>query len=61
MKHRKGKGLKDFLRQRAERPSMALCRAVQDVEDSLNVGAAFRIADACGVDSTPPVGDTQSA
>lgn len=30
-------------------PSVALVFVLQDVEDPVNVGAAFRIADACGV------------
>ncbi len=43
-----GKALKDFLKQRG-RPDVDLAFALQDVEDPVNVGAAFRIADACGV------------
>jgi len=48
VKQLKGKGLKDFLKQSAERPPMALAFVLQDVEDPVNVGAAFHIADACG-------------
>ncbi len=39
---------------------MALSFVLQDVEDSVNVGAAFRIVDACGGDTTPLVGGLQS-
>ena len=61
MKQLKGKALKDFLRQ-AERPPMELVIVLQDVEDPVNVGAAFRIADGCdarllvlaGTTSNPP-------
>jgi tRNA (guanosine-2'-O-)-methyltransferase len=42
-----GKGIKHFLR-RDERPEVELVFVLQDVEDPVNVGAAFRIADACG-------------
>lgn len=42
-----GKALKDFLKQN-ERPDVELAFLLQDVEDPVNVGAAFRIADACG-------------
>ena len=49
MKQLEGKALTDFLR-RAERPAMELVFVLQDVEDPINVGAAFRIADACDVE-----------
>ena len=48
MKQLTGKALTDFLR-RATRPEIELAFVLQDVEDAVNVGAAFRIADACGV------------
>ena len=48
MKPLGGKKLKDFLRQ-AERPPMGLVFVLQDVEDPVNVGAAFRIGDAVDV------------
>lgn len=61
MKQLTGKALTDFLR-RVERPGVELVFVLQDVEDAVNVGAAFRIADACdvrelvltGVTPTPP-------
>ncbi|MDQ3327027.1 MAG: tRNA methyltransferase [Chloroflexota bacterium] len=58
MKQLKGKGLKDFLRQGATRPPMALAFLLQDVEDPVNVGAAFRIADACGASEILLTGET---
>ena len=48
MKPLRGKPLKDFLKQ-VERPDMELIFILQDVEDPVNVGSAFRIADAGGV------------
>lgn len=48
MKQLTGKPLKDFLKQ-TERPAVDLVFVLQDVEDPVNVGAAFRIADACDV------------
>lgn len=61
MKQLKGATLKHFLK-RAERPAVDLVLLLQDVEDPVNVGAAFRIADACdarelvlsGTTPTPP-------
>ena len=46
MKQLTGKDLKHFLKQ-VERPEVDLVFVLQDVEDPVNVGAAFRIADAC--------------
>ena len=48
MKQLIGKRLTDFLRQ-VERPDIDLVFVLQDVADPVNVGAAFRLADACGV------------
>ena len=48
MKQLRGKPLKNFLK-RAERPDRELIFILQDVEDPVNVGSAFRIADAAGV------------
>ena len=48
MKQLRGKPLKDFLKQ-AEPPQRELVFVLQDVQDPVNVGSAFRIADACGV------------
>ena len=48
MKQLRGKPLKDFLK-RIERPEIDLIFILQDVEDPVNVGSAFRIADTCGV------------
>ena len=48
MKQLRGKPLKDFLKQ-ASRPDRELIFILQDVEDPVNVGSAFRIADAAGV------------
>ena len=48
MKQLRGKPLKDFLKG-AERPARELIFILQDVEDPVNVGSAFRIADAAGV------------
>lgn len=48
MKQLTGKALTDFLR-RVTRPEIELAFVLQDVGDAVNVGAAFRIADACGV------------
>ena len=48
MKQLRGKPLRDFLR-RTRRPDVELAFLLQDIEDPVNVGFAFRIADACGV------------
>ena len=48
MRQLRGKPLRDFLK-RVERPHRELAFVLQDVEDPVNVGSAFRIADACGV------------
>ena len=48
MRQLRGKPLRDFLK-RVERPPRELAFVLQDVEDPVNVGSAFRIADACGV------------
>lgn len=48
MKQLRSKSVKRFLKT-AGAPSVALVFVLQDVEDPVNVGAAFRIADACGV------------
>ena len=47
MKQLRGKPLRDFLR-RTRRPEVELAFLLQDIEDPVNVGSAFRIADACG-------------
>jgi 23S rRNA (guanosine2251-2'-O)-methyltransferase len=47
MKQLAGKALKDFLRS-DERPPIEIAFVMQDVADPVNIGAAFRIADACG-------------
>jgi tRNA (guanosine-2'-O-)-methyltransferase len=44
----RGKPLTDFLR-RVQRPDLDLVFVLQDVQDPVNVGSAFRIADAVGV------------
>ncbi len=41
--------IKRFMR-KLPRPTSRLCFLLADVEDPVNVGSAFRIADACGVD-----------
>ena len=48
MKQLRNKELKHFLRQSGS-PARELVFVLQDVEDPVNVGAAFRIGDACGV------------
>ena len=48
MRQLRGKPLSDFLK-RSERPAVDLVFLLQDVEDPVNVGSAFRIVDACGV------------
>ena len=48
MKQLRGKPLKDFLKQ-VRPPEKELVFILQDVQDPVNVGAAFRIADACSV------------
>jgi len=59
MKQLRGKPLKDYLKQ-IEHPGMELVFVLQDVEDPVNVGAAFRIADACGVHELSLTGTTPS-
>jgi 23S rRNA (guanosine2251-2'-O)-methyltransferase len=44
----RGKPLTDFLK-RIRRPDVDLVFVLQDMQDPVNVGSAFRIADACGV------------
>lgn len=61
MKQLRGKPLKDFLKQ-AKLPKKELVFILQDVQDPVNVGSAFRIADACrvkeviltGISAQPP-------
>ena len=48
MKQLRGKPLKDFLKQ-AEPPERKLAFIIKDVQHPVNVGSAFRIADAHGV------------
>ena len=48
MRQLRGKPLTSFLK-RSDRPDRDLVFVLQDVEDPVNVGSAFRIADACGV------------
>lgn len=48
MKQLRGKPLKDFLKQ-VRPPEKELVFILQDVQDPVNVGSAFRIADACSV------------
>jgi tRNA (guanosine-2'-O-)-methyltransferase len=48
LKSLRAKPLKDFLK-RVERPKVELIFILQDVEDPVNVGSSFRIADACGI------------
>ncbi len=48
MKQLRGKSVKRFLKA-AGAPAAELVFVLQDVEDAVNVGAAFRIADACGI------------
>ena len=48
MRQLRGKPLSDFLKKQ-RRPELDLAFLLQDVEDPVNVGSAFRIADACGV------------
>ncbi len=48
MKQLRGKPLKDFLKQ-VQQPKRDLIFILQDVQDPVNVGSAFRIADACNV------------
>lgn len=48
MKQLRAKALKDFLK-RAQSHNKNLIFLLQDVQDPVNVGAAFRIGDACGV------------
>ncbi|MEZ4865955.1 MAG: TrmH family RNA methyltransferase [Caldilineaceae bacterium] len=48
MKQLRGKALKKLWKQ-FERPARELCFVLNDVEDPVNVGAAFRIGDGCGV------------
>ncbi len=61
MKQLRDKSLKDFLKQ-VRPPERELVFILQDVQDPVNVGAAFRIADACrvkeliltGISAQPP-------
>ena len=61
MKQLRDKELKQFLKQ-SQYPPVELVFVLQDVEDPVNVGACFRIADACrvneivltGISATPP-------
>ncbi len=48
MKQLRGKPLKDFLK-KVKPPETELVFILQDVQDPVNVGSAFRIADACRV------------
>ena len=48
MRQLRARPLRKFLRQ-LERPPIDMVFVLQDVEDPVNVGSAFRIADACGV------------
>ena len=48
MKQLRDKPLKDFLKQ-VQHPSRDIIFILQDVQDPVNVGSAFRIADACNV------------
>ena len=48
MRQLRGKPLSDFLK-KSKRPGVDLAFLLQDVEDPVNVGSAFRIADACGI------------
>ena len=57
MKQLRGKPLKDFLKQ-SEQPERELVFILQDVQDPINVGSAFRIADACRVKELIPVSYT---
>ena len=61
MKQLRRKPLKDFLKQ-VKSPERELVFILQDVQDPINVGSAFRIADACrvkeliltGISAQPP-------
>ena len=61
MKQLRGKPLKDFLK-RVKPAKRELVFILQDVQDPINVGSAFRIADACrvteliltGISARPP-------
>jgi tRNA (guanosine-2'-O-)-methyltransferase len=61
MKQLRGKPLKDFLKQ-VKHHEKELIFILQDVQDPINVGSAFRIADACrvqeliltGISAQPP-------
>lgn len=61
MRQLRGKPLNDFLKQ-VRRPPVDLVFLLQDVQDPVNVGSAFRIADACkvseliltGISTRPP-------
>jgi tRNA (guanosine-2'-O-)-methyltransferase len=59
MKQLRGKPLKDYLK-KVEQPGLDLVLVLQDVEDPVNVGAAFRIADACGARELALAGTTPS-
>jgi tRNA G18 (ribose-2'-O)-methylase SpoU len=49
--------IKRFMRKQP-RPSVRLCFLLADVEDPVNVGSAFRIADACGIEEMVLAGIT---
>jgi 23S rRNA (guanosine2251-2'-O)-methyltransferase len=57
MKQLTGQPLVNFLRQ-DKRPAIDLVFVLQDVEDPVNVGAAFRIADGCGAKEIVMTGST---
>ena len=48
MRQLRGRPLTQFLKQ-TQRPAQELIFLLQDVQDPVNVGSSFRIADACGV------------
>lgn len=48
MRQLRGKPLRDFLGS-ISRPNVDLVFLLQDIEDPVNVGSAFRIADACSI------------
>lgn len=48
MRQLRGRPLTQFLK-KTQRPETELVFVLQDVQDPINVGSSFRIADACGV------------
>ena len=48
MRQLRGRPLTQFLK-KTQRPDIELVFVLQDVQDPVNVGSSFRIADACGV------------